>query len=327
MCGIVGLLLRNPALRPRLGELMLPILVGMSSRGPEAAGLAAFDTDPQGRLKASLFSDTPGYAWDRLSARHRERLGADANLQAIGQHAVLRSAADAAALRAWLHAEFPELHLLALGHSITLYKDVGTPTAIAERYGFARLAGTHVVGHTRMATESAVTPAHSHPYTAGEDFCLVHNGSLSNPYEIRRMLEPRGIAFETDCDTEAACRYLEWRTREGDDLRTALQRGFEVFDGFYTFLMGDATQLALVRDTFACKPAVVAEHPDWVAIASEFHALAHLPGIESARIFEPVPEQIYVWRADPAGEAGALRPAHAAGCTTAATAAGAAQGA
>jgi amidophosphoribosyltransferase len=297
MCGIVGLLLRNPDLRPRLGELMLPILVGMSSRGPEAAGLAVFDADARGAMKASLFSDARGYAWETLAARHRARFGADAEVLATGQHAVLRSAQGAAALRGWLQAEFPELHLLALGHSITLHKDIGTPAAIAERYGFARMTGTHVVGHTRMATESAVTPAHSHPYTAGEDFCLVHNGSLSNPYEIRRMLEPRGIAFETDCDTEAACRFLEWRTREGDDLRTALQRGFEVFDGFYTFLMGDATQLALVRDTFACKPAVVAEHADWVAIASEFHALAHLPGIEAARIFEPVPEHIYVWKA------------------------------
>jgi amidophosphoribosyltransferase len=214
-----------------------------------------------------------------------------------GQHALLRSSQPADALRRWLHAECPELHLLAIGHAIALYKDIGTPAQIAQRYGFERLAGTHVVGHTRMATESAVTPAHSHPYTAGEDFCLVHNGSLSNPYEIRRMLEPRGIAFETDCDTEAACRFLEWRTREGDDLHTALERGFDVFDGFYTFLMGDATQLALVRDTFACKPAVVAEHDDYVAIASEFHALAHLPGIDDARIFEPVPEQIYVWKA------------------------------
>jgi methylamine---glutamate N-methyltransferase subunit A len=297
MCGIVGLLLRNPALRPRLGELMLPILVGMSSRGPEAAGLAVFNGDAAGRTQASLFSDAPGYAWEAVSARHGDRFGRRADLRAQGQHALLRSDETAGTLRAWLREEFPELHPLALGHSIALYKDVGSPAQIAERYGFAGFSGTHVVGHTRMATESAVTPAHSHPYTAGEDFCLVHNGSLSNPYEIRRMLEPRGIAFETDCDTEAACRFLEWRTREGDDLSTALQRGFEVFDGFYTFLMGDATQLALVRDTFACKPAVVAEHPDWVAIASEFHALAHLPGVDDARIFEPVPEQIYVWKA------------------------------
>lgn len=297
MCGIVGLLIRNPELRPRLGELMLPILVGMSSRGPEAAGLAVFNTDAGARTQVSLFSDAPGYDFAPLVGRHHARFGEKPELVVHGQHALLRSGQTGDALRAWLHAECPELHVLAVGHAIALYKDVGTPAQIAQRYGFERLAGTHVVGHTRMATESAVTPAHSHPYTAGEDFCLVHNGSLSNPYEIRRMLEPRGIAFETDCDTEAACRFLEWRTREGDDLHTALKRGFDVFDGFYTFLMGDATQLALVRDTFACKPAVVAEHDDYVAIASEFHALAHLPGIDDARIFEPVPEQIYVWKA------------------------------
>lgn len=295
MCGIVGLLIRNRVLRPRLGELMLPILVGMTSRGPEAAGLAVFDPDPAGRLQASLFSDAYDYDFAPLLQRHQERFGQAAQLTAHGRHALLKSTQDAAALRRWLRTEFPELHLLALGHAIALYKDVGAPAQVAQRYEFARLSGTHVVGHTRMATESAVTPAHSHPYTAGEDFCLVHNGSLSNPYQIRRMLEPQGIAFETDCDTEAACRFLEWRRREGDDLQTALRRGFEVFDGFYTFLMGDAHQLAMVRDTFACKPAVVAEHDDYVAIASEFHALAHLPDIESARIFEPVPEQIYVW--------------------------------
>lgn len=297
MCGIVGLLIRNPELRPRLGELMLPILIGMTSRGPEAAGLAVFNPEAGARTQASLFSDAKGYDFAPLAERHHAAFGERPELVVHGQHALLRSSQPADALRRWLHAEFPELHLLAIGHAITLYKDVGTPAQIAQRYGFERLAGTHVVGHTRMATESAVTPAHSHPYTAGEDFCLVHNGSLSNPYEIRRMLEPRGIAFETDCDTEAACRFLEWRTREGDDLHTALERGFDVFDGFYTFLMGDATQLALVRDTFACKPAVVAEHDDYVAIASEFHALAHLPGIDDARIFEPVPEQIYVWKA------------------------------
>lgn len=297
MCGIVGLLIRKPELRPKLGELMLPILIGMSSRGPEAAGLAVFNADEAGRTLASLFCDAPGYAWAPLAERHAVRFGSVATLEVHGQHTLLKSAQPAAMLRAWLNAEFPELHLLSIGQAIALYKDIGSPAQIAQRYGFSGFGGTHVVGHTRMATESAVTPAHSHPYTAGEDFCLVHNGSLSNPYEIRRMLEPRGIAFETDCDTEAACRFLEWRTREGDDLTTALQRGFEVFDGFYTFLMGDANQLALVRDTFACKPAVVAEHDDYVAIASEFHALAHLPGIDDARIFEPVPEQIYVWKA------------------------------
>jgi glutamate synthase domain-containing protein 1 len=146
-----------------------------------------------------------------------------------------------------------------------------------------------------MATESAVTPAHAHPFTAGEDFCLVHNGSLSNPYSIRRQLEPRGIHFETDNDTEAACRFLEWRMREGDDLETAIKQGFEELDGFYTFLMGTADKLALVRDAFACKPAVVAETDDYVAIASEFRSLAHLPDVKNAHLYEPAPEELYVW--------------------------------
>jgi glutamate synthase domain-containing protein 1 len=146
-----------------------------------------------------------------------------------------------------------------------------------------------------MATESAVTPAHAHPFTAGRDFCLVHNGSLSNPHLVRKKLEPLGIEFETDNDTEAACRFFEWRLREGDDLRTAVQRGFSELDGFFTFLMGTESELLIVRDAFACKPAVVAETDDYVAIASEFRSLAHLPDIAHASLFEPKPEEIYSW--------------------------------
>jgi amidophosphoribosyltransferase len=185
---------------------------------------------------------------------------------------------------------------LSVGQSIDLYKDTGTPGEVAERYGFSGLQGSHLVGHTRMATETAVTPERAHPFTAGEDFCLVHNGSLSNPYSVRRKLEPLGITFETDNDTEAACRFLEWRMREGDGLAAALEKGFDVLDGFYTFLMGTRDELALVRDAFSCKPAIVAETDEYVAISSEFRSLAKLPGVKNANIFEPKPEQIYLWR-------------------------------
>lgn len=176
-----------------------------------------------------------------------------------------------------------------------IFKDMGNPAEIAKRFNFSDLRGSHCIGHTRMATESAVSPAHAHPYTAGEDFCLVHNGSLSNPYMLRRKLEARGLQFETDNDTEAACRFIEWRLREGDDLNKALAAAFRELDGFYTLLFATAGSLTLVRDAFACKPAVVAEAADFVAIASEFRSLAHLPGIAGARIFEPNPEEIYSW--------------------------------
>jgi glutamate synthase domain-containing protein 1 len=302
MCGIVGLLVKTPALREQLGALMVPMLIGMTERGPDSAGLAVFGQPlDEGKRKLSLYSGfTPEgdrFDWNGLTAALNSTMKADARVDVQGNHAILRLQGDPEAVKTWLRAAFPKVYLLSTGRSIDLYKDIGTPAQVAARYDFANLKGSHLVGHTRMATESAVTPDRAHPFTAGEDFCLVHNGSLSNPYGVRRMLEPQGIHFDTDNDTEAACRFLEWRLREGDELPEALQKGFEELDGFYTFLMGTSTELALIRDPFACKPAVVAETDDYVAIASEFRSLAHLPDIKHAKVFEPAPEEMYVWKA------------------------------
>ena len=297
MCGIVGLLVKNAALRDQLGELMLPMLIGMTERGPESAGLAVFtEAVGAGRRKFSVYSGTAIAPWADFAEAVARDLGAGATVSVQANHAVLETAAAATQVKTWLARHYPDFHLLSVGQSIDLYKDTGTPAEVAARYGFSGLQGTHLVGHTRMATETAVTPNRAHPFTAGEDFCLVHNGSLSNPYSVRRKLEPLGIKFETDNDTEAACRFLEWRMREGDGLEAALQKGFDELDGFYTFLMGTRDELALVRDAFACKPAIVAETDDYVAISSEFRSLARLPGVKNANIFEPKPEQIYVWR-------------------------------
>ena len=302
MCGIVGLLVKTPALRERLGELMVPMLIGMTERGPDSAGLAVFGREVgASQRKLSLYAgftdEGAQFPWAALADALNGAMDVSARFDVKGNHAVLTVQGDAERVKVWLREHYPKLYLLSTGRSIDLYKDIGSPAEVAARYDFANLKGSHLVGHTRMATESAVTPDRAHPFTAGEDFCLVHNGSLSNPYGVRRKLEPLGIHFDTDNDTEAACRFLEWRLREGDTLPHALQKGFEELDGFYTFLMGTTTELALIRDPFACKPAVVAENDEYVAIASEFRSLAHLPDIRNAKVFEPAPEEMYVWKA------------------------------
>ena len=297
MCGIVGLLLKDPLLRDRLGELMTPMLVGMTSRGPDSAGVAIFGDPVADAHKISLFWAAGGADWSRLSQEFGAGFDGTHHWANTGQHSVLTTRAAPAEVRAWLADAAPQIYVLSVGRSIDLYKDIGAPADIVARYRLNKVSGTHVVAHTRMATESAVTPAHAHPFTAGEDFCLVHNGSLSNPHLVRRKLEPLGIEFVTDNDTEAACRFFEWRMREGDDLTTAVKRGFDELDGFFTFLMGTDRELLIVRDAFACKPAVVAETEDYVAIASEFRSLAHLPGVRHANVFEPRPSEIYSWKA------------------------------
>ncbi len=296
MCGIVGLLVKNENMRANIGELMMPMLIGMTERGPDSAGMAVFTTPVANNvLKFNLYAPSMGYNWEAFAQEHKAKFSRNAQLYAQGNHAILTSEVAANEIRSWLKQSYPNVHLLSVGHSIDVYKDTGLPADVAARYSLPNVSGTHLVGHTRMATESAITPAHAHPFTAGEDWCLVHNGSLSNAFSLRRKLEKEGISFETDNDTEAACRFLEWRMREGDDLKTALEHGFEELDGFYTLLMGTRNELALVRDPFACKPAVVAEHDDYVAIASEFRSLAHLPDVKNAHVFEPSPKEMYVW--------------------------------
>ncbi len=296
MCGIVGLLLKKPEMRTGLGRLITPMLDSMGTRGPDSAGLAVFHEplDP-GQTRFGLFSANPEFDWQSFHDSLVRDTGSRGSIRSTAGHGAEVSSIDADKFKAWLRDSQPTLDLISVGRSIEMYKDEGLPGEIARRYRFSELAGTHAVGHTRMATESAVSPAHAHPYTAGQDFCLVHNGSLSNPYSIRRKLESRDIRFETDNDTEAGCRFLEWRMREGDTLEQAIETSFSELDGFFTFLMAAADRMILVRDAFACKPAVAAETDDYIAVASEFRSLAHLPDIKTANVFEPAPEQIYSW--------------------------------
>jgi glutamate synthase domain-containing protein 1 len=233
MCGIVGLLVKNPALRSQLGALMVPMLVGMTERGPDSAGLAVYTAPVSDRQhKLSLYSGEQRRRLVRAAGAHSRRLRPCARDRHARQSggADHRGRSGPARRLAGRHA--PVIAVLSVGQSIDLYKDVGAPADIAERYGFKSLQGSHLVGHTRMATESAVTPAHAHPFTAGRDFCLVHNGSLSNPHLVRKQLEPLGIEFETDNDTEAACRFFEWRLREGDDLRPPCSAASANWTGF-----------------------------------------------------------------------------------------------
>ena len=290
MCGIVGFAAKRPADRKRLGQLVAPMLSCMGDRGPDSAGLAVFaeDGDPE-CYRYSLFSGAE-VDWADLAGRFQ-----GARVDAIGRCATLSTAATPDAVQSEIDARPERIDTFGYGRRMRVYKDAGHPRDLIATYRLDHVQGSHCVGHTRMATESAVTPAHSHPFTAGADFCLVHNGSISNPWQIRRRLRRFGIAFETDNDTEAACRYLQWRMSEGATIEAAIAEAFGDLDGFFTLLIGTADRLVLVRDAFACKPAVAAETDDYVAIGSEFRTLAHLPGIEHANLFEPAPEEIYSW--------------------------------
>jgi len=289
MCGIAGLFLKNPALEAELGGLTAGMLAVLSERGPDSAGFAIYGNGVPGMTKLTLRGPA-GFDFAALGAALGEKI------TIRDDHAVLLVPADAeGTVRVVLKRDYPALAVVAAGSRMELFKGVGLPADVTARFGLAGMSGSHAIGHTRMATESAVTTQGAHPFSTGPDQCLVHNGSLSNHNDMRRRLIREHITFETQNDTEVAAGFLSWQLRSGAKLDAALHAALDALDGFYTFVVGTETGFGVLRDPVACKPAVMAETDDYVAFGSEYRAMADLPGISKAHLFEPEPAQVYFW--------------------------------
>jgi glutamate synthase domain-containing protein 1 len=296
MCGIVGLFCKSPELEPRLGDYLAAMLEQMSDRGPDSAGVAVYrDPAPSGSSKLTLYSFDPEMSWGALCAELAATFGGAQETGVRANHAVFVVEGEATDVEDWIRRHRPDVRVMSAGRVIEIYKEVGRPQAFVEQFRLGDIEGSHGLGHTRMATESRVTTEGSHPFSTGLDLCLVHNGSLSNHNRLRELLRREGIEFQTENDTEVAAGYLAWRMREGASLQEALEGSLADLDGFYTFLVGTADGFAVLRDPIACKPAVLAETDDWVAMSSEYRAIAVLPGASDARLWEPEPAVVYAW--------------------------------
>ena len=296
MCGIVGLFLKDPKLEPQLGALLTDMLITMTDRGPDSAGIAIYVRPEEGHAKLTVQSANAAADFKGLDADLSAAIGGPVTADVKDTHVVLDVPADKLdAARSAVTTLRPGVKVMSAGEAIEIFKEVGLPKDVAARFGVSKMSGTHGIGHTRMATESAVTTMGAHPFSTGPDQCLVHNGSLSNHNGLRRELIRKGMSFETQNDTEVAAAYVSQKLKEGEDLGTALESGLTDLDGFFTFVVGTHNGFGVVRDPIACKPAVMAETDQYVAFGSEYRALVNLPGIETARVWEPEPATVYFW--------------------------------
>lgn len=296
MCGIVGLFLKDSSLEPQLGQLLTDMLITMTDRGPDSAGIAIYSGAGEGQAKLTLQSPAPEADFAGLEADLAAVSGAAVTVAVTSTHAVVTLPAEALEpARAALATLRPGVKVMSAGESIQIFKEVGLPKDVAARFDVAAMSGSHGIGHTRMATESAVTTMGAHPFSTGPDQCLVHNGSLSNHNGVRRKLKQAGMTFETENDTEVAAAFISHKLKQGAKLGEAMEATLSDLDGFFTFVVGTRNGFGVVRDPIACKPAVMAETDQYVAFGSEYRALVNLPGIESARVWEPEPATVYFW--------------------------------
>ena len=296
MCGIVGLFLKDTKLQPQLGAMLTDMLVTMTDRGPDSAGIAIYGDGKDAGSKLTVQSHDPAADFADLDVFLKDLTGLSVSVTVKNTHAVLESSEKSLeVIRTALAEHRPSIRVMSAGNIIEIYKEVGLPKDVAERFDVASMSGSHGIGHTRMATESAITTMGAHPFSTGADQCLVHNGSLSNHNSLRRSLKREGMSFETENDSEVAAAYLTDRMNKGSNLGEALESSLDDLDGFFTFVVGTKDGFGVVRDPIACKPAVMAETDQYVAFGSEYRALVNLPGIEDARVWEPEPATVYFW--------------------------------
>ena len=293
MCGIVGIFIKNKKLENKLGSYLSKMINNMSSRGPDSAGFAIYDSNKSKNLfKYTLCVSNRDINQIVTKIKKKFKI---VKFKILSDHLVISTATKTEKFINFINENFENVSIVGYGQSIEIFKKVGNPKDIVKDFKLSSFKGTHGIGHTRMATESAITTNGSHPYSTGEDECLVHNGSLSNHNNLRRKLIKIGKVFDSENDTEVAAGYISNKLSQNNSLKNTLKDSLKDLDGFYTFIAGTKNGFAILRDEIACKPAVIAETNDYVAIASEFQAMAHLPDVNNANIFEPEPGEVYVW--------------------------------
>ena len=296
MCGIVGLFAKKENISSSLGLHLSKMLESMSDRGPDSAGLAIYGKPIAKKAKIMVQSQSPFSDFKALKKFLSSKRAISYSLTTQSTHAVIKlDIKNKNLVIDLINKTFPELRILSIGKKMEIYKEVGRPVDVVKRFNINKMKGSHGIGHTRMATESAVTTLGAHPFSTGEDQCLVHNGSLSNHNLLRRELMRKNMTFETENDSEVAASFITSRMTDGQTLKEALESALVELDGFFTFVVGTENGFGVLRDPIACKPAVLAETSEYVAFGSEYRALTSLPNIEKAKVWEPEPATVYFW--------------------------------
>jgi len=272
MCGIVGIFYKGEASGP-IGEVLVDMCQALYRRGPDSTGFALYGPPAGGALVVRVDLEQPDpqrgaelvvAAADELVAVKEWTLVARAVRLVVGSDGEGK-------LADWIEERVPGARVFSVGRSLEVVKDLGSAEDVDHRYGLRAFHGTHGVGHTRMATESRVDIAHSHPFWARPfpDIAVVHNGQITNYHKLRRRLEMKGHRFATENDSEVISVFIADRLERGESLEDALRASITDLDGTFAYLVSTKDGIGLARDQFATKPLLYAEGDGYVVLASE----------------------------------------------------------
>ena len=311
MCGIAGLIHRDGV--GQVGREMTAMLQALKHRGPDSTGYALYGEPGRNefvmRFKVAEQEDM-GKGFEIRDEVKARRAKVDERLASLGVEVIDQMAVTEYAFRYRIHfdgdmktladyvEDVPSTEILSMGNALELVKDLGDAARVSGQYGLDKFAGTHGIGHTRMATESDVDIRSAHPYWAYpyNDIAVVHNGQITNYWMMRREYERRGHRFMSSCDSELLAVYVASHLEQGATLVETLKSSIKDIDGVFTYLVATRNELGMAKDTMAAKPMVLYESDSLVALASEEVAIRAVVPHE-IDTWDPYDEEVRVWQA------------------------------
>ena len=274
MCGIVGIFYkgaRDAGVGP-VGDVLVRMCQELHRRGSDSTGFALYGQPDHATLVRVDLERADLERGAELTAVAAGEVGQVRHWELIGRSVRLEMAADQdPGLADRIEARVDGARVFSVGASMEIVKDLGSALEVDRAYAVSGAHGTHGIGHTRMATESIVDIAHSHPFWARpfSDIAVVHNGTITNYHRLRRRLEMRGHHFSTGNDSEVIAVYIADRLQSGDSLEDALRASVDDLDGSFAYLISTDSGIGLARDQFATKPLLYAETDEFVVLSSE----------------------------------------------------------
>lgn len=278
MCGLVGIFYKGEGAEGPVGDVIVPMCQDLNRRGTDSTGFAVYRALPGGMQDPGTYLvrvdlDRPDLQnAAELTVIAAEQLVGVKEWKLVARSVRLEVDSDAdGKLADWIEERIEGARVFSIGRAMEIIKDVGSANDVDRLYDVRSMTGSHAIGHTRMATESRVDIAHSHPFWARPfpDISVVHNGTITNYHRLRRRLEMKGHRFATGNDSEVIAVYIADRLQRGDTLEAALEGSIDDLDGTFAYLISTDRGIGLARDRFAIKPLLYAENDELVVLASE----------------------------------------------------------
>lgn len=176
------------------------------------------------------------------------------------------------------------------GGIITNYKDVGLVSSVFKQHILEQMPlGKMSIGHVRYSTTGEPKKENAQPMVtrhAKGNLAVVHNGNLTNAYELRQELQKNGAIFDSTSDTEVICYIIARERLKTDSIEEAVVNAMKYIKGAYSLLVMSSQKLIAVRDPNGFRPLCMGKIGDDIVFSSETCAI-DIVGGEFVRDIKP----------------------------------------